>query len=54
MVIVSLLIGADLFGFVGMLVAVPMAAVVKVFVGEAVDAYRSSALFTDGDPAAPG
>ena len=31
-VIVALLIGGDLFGFLGLLIAVPGAAVVKVFV----------------------
>jgi predicted PurR-regulated permease PerM len=44
-VIVALLIGADLFGFVGMLVAVPMAAVIKVFAEEALDAYHRSSLY---------
>ena len=33
-VIVALLIGGDLFGFLGLLIAVPGAAVVKVFVDE--------------------
>jgi predicted PurR-regulated permease PerM len=60
-VIVALLIGGDLFGFLGLLIAVPAAAVVKVFVDELLDAYRRSALFQsheaegaaralDGDP----
>lgn len=47
-VIVALLIGADLFGFLGLLVAVPAAAVVKVFVAEGFEAYRGSALFGEG------
>ncbi len=46
-VIVALLIGGDLFGFLGLLIAVPVAAVVKVFVGEAFLAYRRSSLFGD-------
>jgi len=50
-VIVALLIGGDLFGFLGLLIAVPAAAVVKVFADEALAAYRSSSLF---GPAPPG
>jgi predicted PurR-regulated permease PerM len=49
-VIVALLIGGDLFGFLGLLIAVPIAAVVKVFVGEAALAYRRSSLYR-GDTA---
>ncbi len=44
-VIVALLIGGDLFGFLGLLIAVPAAAVVKVFIDELSDAYRRSAIF---------
>lgn len=44
-VIVALLIGGDLFGFLGLLIAVPAAAVVKVFADEALAAYRTSSLF---------
>ena len=44
-VIVALLIGGDLFGFLGVLIAVPAAAIVKVFADEALAAYRSSSLF---------
>jgi len=46
-VIVALLIGGDLFGFLGLLIAVPGAAVAKVFIDEALAAYRSSALFRE-------
>jgi predicted PurR-regulated permease PerM len=45
LVIVALLIGGDLFGFLGLLVAVPLAAVVKVFAEELLAAYRNSSLF---------
>lgn len=52
-VIVALLIGADLLGFAGLLVAVPLAAVAKVFASEAFEAYRRSSLYlgsgADGD-----
>lgn len=44
-VIVALLIGGDLLGFLGLLIAVPAAAVVKVFTDEALAAYRRSAWF---------
>lgn len=46
-VIVALLIGGNLLGFLGLLVAVPVAAVVQVFVREGVDLYRTSSLYTD-------
>ena len=46
-VIVALLIGGDLFGFLGLLVAVPGAAIVKVFVEELFALYRNSSLFED-------
>lgn len=51
-VIVALLIGGDLFGFLGLLIAVPAAAVTKVFVHEAFTAYRQSSLF-GGDGTSP-
>jgi predicted PurR-regulated permease PerM len=44
-VIVALLIGGDILGLLGLLIAVPAAAVVKVFVQEALAVYRGSALF---------
>jgi predicted PurR-regulated permease PerM len=46
-VIVALLIGGDLFGFLGLLIAVPLAAVVKVFIDELSDTYRRSSLFRE-------
>ncbi|MBW2360255.1 MAG: AI-2E family transporter [Deltaproteobacteria bacterium] len=44
-VIVALLIGGNLLGFLGLIVAVPLAAIVQVFVREAVDWYRSSEFY---------
>ncbi|MGC8605414.1 MAG: AI-2E family transporter, partial [Desulfomonilaceae bacterium] len=38
--ILVLIVGANLFGFVGMLVAIPVAAVTRVVLASAVDAYR--------------
>ena len=52
-VIVALLIGGDLFGFLGLLIAVPAAAVAKVFADELFEIYRASSLFADEDPAPP-
>jgi predicted PurR-regulated permease PerM len=49
-VIVALLIGGDLFGFLGLLIAVPAAAVVKVFVDELLEAYRRSTFFQGDEP----
>jgi predicted PurR-regulated permease PerM len=46
-VIVALLIAGDLFGFLGLLLAVPGAAVLKVFVDEILELYRRSSLFAD-------
>lgn len=45
--ILALLVGASLFGFVGMLVAIPVTAVLKVLVMSAVAAYRNSYLYND-------
>ncbi len=44
-VIIALLIGGDLLGFLGLIVAVPAAAVIQVFVLELHDAYLSSSLY---------
>lgn len=54
-VIVALMIGADLLGFLGLMIAVPLAAVVQVFVQDGVALYRASSFYgepADGD--APG
>jgi len=41
-VIFSLMVGAKLLGVVGMLIAVPAAAVLNVFIVEALERYRHS------------
>lgn len=51
-VLVALLIGGELFGFLGVLLAVPVAAVAKIFVVRAVVWYRESRLFREGEPPA--
>ena len=50
-VIVGLLIGGDLLGFLGLLVAVPLTAVVQVFVKDLLAYYWSSPLYSgDAEP----
>ena len=44
-VIVALLIGGDLLGFLGLLIAVPLAAVVQVFLRDGLEAYLRSPLY---------
>jgi predicted PurR-regulated permease PerM len=43
----ALIVGANLFGFVGLLVAIPVTAVLKVLLVTAVSAYRNSYLYND-------
>lgn len=45
--ILALLAGAQLLGFVGMLVAIPVTAVLKVLMQSALEAYKVSSLYTD-------
>jgi len=47
-VLVALFIGGEIFGFLGVLLAVPAAAVAKIFVTRAVDIYHESDLYLDG------
>jgi predicted PurR-regulated permease PerM len=49
-VLFALFVGGELFGFMGVLLALPFAAVAKIFVGRAVTAYRATDLFL-GRPA---
>jgi len=53
-VIVALLIGGDLLGFLGLLVAVPLAAVAQVFLRDGVEAYRRSPLYGEAPAGGPG
>jgi predicted PurR-regulated permease PerM len=45
-VIVGLLIGGDLLGFLGLIIAVPATAIAQVFAKELLETYRSSALYS--------
>ena len=47
-VLFALMVGGDLFGFMGVLLALPAAAVIKIFVSRGVDWYRSSSLYEHG------
>ena len=46
-VLVALMTGGELFGFAGVLLALPVAAVLKIFVLRGVRTYRASAFFGD-------
>jgi len=48
-IILSILVFGTLFGFFGVLFAIPIAAVVKVFAHELFTRYRASALYTGGN-----
>lgn len=53
-VLLALMVGGELFGFLGVLLALPVAAVLKVFVGRAIAAYRGSRWYqVEGDVEAP-
>ncbi|MEJ2718687.1 MAG: AI-2E family transporter [Deltaproteobacteria bacterium] len=45
--IVALIVGAQLFGFVGMLVAIPTAAILKVLIKAGIELYRESDIYQD-------
>ena len=46
-VIIALLVGANLLGFLGLLIAVPLAAVINVFVKDAIVSYQKSPFFKE-------
>ncbi len=50
-VILAVLVFGQTFGFLGLLLAVPIAAVLKVFVTEALNRYKRSALYRQDAPA---
>jgi predicted PurR-regulated permease PerM len=47
-VLIALFVGGQIFGFLGVLLAVPAAAVAKIFVSRAVDIYHESDLYLEG------
>jgi hypothetical protein len=47
-VLIALFVGGEIFGFLGVLLAVPTAAVIKIFLTRAVDMYHESDLFLEG------
>lgn len=48
-VLLALFVCGELFGFLGVLLALPLAAVAKIFVARAVEHYRTTDLFLAGD-----
>lgn len=52
-ILFALMAGGELFGFLGVMLALPVAAVVKVFVMRGVDAYRKSAFYAEAGIGAP-
>ena len=54
-VLVALFVGGEIFGFLGILLALPTAAVAKIFVSRGVQFYRTTELFlqapSESDPA---
>jgi predicted PurR-regulated permease PerM len=49
-VLVALFVGGEIFGFLGVLLAVPAAAVAKIFVAHAVQYYRTTELYLETPP----
>ena len=52
-VLVALFLGGELFGFLGILLALPTAAVAKIFVSRGVQYYRTTELFLRAPPESP-
>jgi predicted PurR-regulated permease PerM len=48
-IMIAVLVGAKFFGFIGILLAVPAAAVIKVFVTDALRRYKNSSLFRNAE-----
>jgi predicted PurR-regulated permease PerM len=53
-VIVSFMVFGELFGFYGLLLAIPLAAIFKILLRELLDAYTSSRFFSEGPAPAGG
>jgi predicted PurR-regulated permease PerM len=49
-IIVSLLVGGQLLGLVGLLIAVPAAAVIRVIGRQAIESYRHSVIYEGEKP----
>jgi predicted PurR-regulated permease PerM len=52
-VLVALFVGGEIFGFLGILLALPTAAVAKIFVSRGVQFYRTTELFLQAPPDSP-
>jgi predicted PurR-regulated permease PerM len=53
-VMLALVVGANLFGFLGILLAVPIAAILQVLLGTALRRYQATEWFQAGEGEAPG
>ena len=53
-VLLALVAGGNLFGFLGILLAVPLAAAAQVLLGTFVRYYQDTSWFLEGEAAAPG
>ncbi|MCX5759205.1 MAG: AI-2E family transporter [Candidatus Hydrogenedentes bacterium] len=47
-IILAIMVFSSLMGFLGLILAVPIAATLKVLIAEAIESYRASSLFTGG------
>lgn len=52
-VLIALLVGSELFGFLGVLIAIPSAAIAKILVRRVVVYYRNTEVFLRGAPEEP-
>jgi hypothetical protein len=52
-VLLALMVGGELFGFVGVMLALPAAAVAKVFAMHALNRYQASKLYTQRNTLPP-
>lgn len=48
-IMIAVLVGAKFYGFIGILLAVPVAAVIKVFASDALRRYKNSSLFENAE-----
>ncbi len=48
-IILSIIIGGELFGFLGILLAVPTAATLKIFTFSAIDSYKNSSYYQSNE-----
>jgi len=52
-VLLSIIVGGSLFGLLGMVIAVPTAAAIQVFVRHGMESYRRSSIYRGDAPPRP-